>query len=74
MARDALINSWKARHEAHAKAKAAGKKEKFPTRRYNRCKLCGRRGGYMRFFCVCRICFRELAVNGDIPGLTKSSW
>ena len=74
MARDALINSWNAKNEAHAKAKASGRKEKFPTRRYNRCTLCNRKGGYMRFFAICRICFRELATNGDIPGVTKSSW
>ncbi len=74
MARDALIISWKNRHEEHARAKAAGKKVKFPTRRYNRCQLCGRRGGYMRFFGICRICFRELAINGEIPGVKKSSW
>ena len=53
---------------------AAGKKPKFPTRVYNRCKLCGRRGGYMRKFDLCRICFREKAVNGLIMGLKKSSW
>lgn len=52
----------------------AGKKPVFPTRIYNRCSLCGRRHGFMRFFGVCRICFRELATNGDIPGVTKSSW
>ncbi len=74
MARDALIISWKDRHAKAERARAAGKKVKFPTRLYNRCKLCGRKGGYMRFFGICRICFRELAINGDIPGLTKSSW
>ncbi len=74
MARDALIISWKGRHAKAEQARAAGKKVKFPTRLYNRCKLCGRKGGYMRFFGICRICFRELAVNGDIPGLKKSSW
>ncbi len=50
------------------------KKRIFPTRSYNRCKLCDRRHGFMRFFSICRICFRELACNGDIPGITKSSW
>ena len=60
--------------EAHLKAKAAGKKPSYPTRVYNRCKLCGRRHGYMRFFGICRICFRELAIRGEIPGVTKSSW
>lgn len=74
MARDALIISWKGRHAKAERERAAGKKVQFPTRLYNRCKLCGRKGGYMRFFGICRICFRELAVNGDIPGLTKSSW
>ncbi len=74
MARDALIISWKNKNEAKAKSIAAGKKPKFPTRAYNRCNLCGRKGGYMRFFGVCRICFRELAINGDIHGLKKSSW
>ena len=47
---------------------------KFSTRAYNRCKLCGRRHDYMRKFGVCRLCFRELAVNGLIPGVTKASW
>ncbi|MDO8648610.1 MAG: type Z 30S ribosomal protein S14 [Candidatus Peregrinibacteria bacterium] len=55
-------------------AKREGKKSKYPTRVYNRCTLCGRRHGYMRFFGICRICFRELACNGEIPGITKSSW
>lgn len=74
MTRDALIISWRNKNEAYQKTKAAGKKPRFPTRIYNRCTLCGRRHGYMRMFAVCRICFRELAMNGDIPGVTKSSW
>ncbi len=74
MARIALKNKQKAALEVYLKAKAAGKKSKFPTRIYNRCTLCGRRHGYMRFFKICRICFRELATNGEIPGITKSSW
>ncbi|MBI2453933.1 type Z 30S ribosomal protein S14 [Candidatus Peregrinibacteria bacterium] len=56
------------------KAIAAGKKIKFPTRVYHRCKLCGRIGGFMRRFEICRICFRELALRGLIPGVKKSSW
>ena len=40
----------------------------------NRCKRCGRPRGYMRRFGLCRICFRELALEGKIPGVTKSSW
>lgn len=74
MTRLALLNSQKKRMTAHTKAKAEGKKIEYSTRVYNRCSLCGRRHGYMRFFGVCRICFRELAVNGEIPGIKKSSW
>lgn len=74
MAREALVVSWQRRQEEHKKARAAGKKPKFPTRAYNRCKLCHRKGGYMRFFGICRICFRELATDGLVPGLKKSSW
>ncbi|MBN1420722.1 MAG: type Z 30S ribosomal protein S14 [Planctomycetes bacterium] len=47
---------------------------KFPTRRYNRCDLCGRRRGYYRKFRICRICFRTLASRGEIPGVRKASW
>ena len=74
MARTALVNRQKKGLEAFLKAKAEGKKPNMPTRVYNRCNLCGRRHGFIRFFGVCRICFRELASNGDIPGVTKSSW
>lgn len=47
---------------------------KYSTRAYNRCKVCGRSRAYMRKFGVCRICFRELASMGRLPGVTKSSW
>lgn len=50
------------------------KTPKFSTRKVNRCWRCGRRHGYMRDFKLCRICFRELSNNGQIPGVTKSSW
>ena len=40
----------------------------------NRCKICGRPRGYMREFEICRVCFRELASNGEIPGVKKASW
>lgn len=50
------------------------KEPKFKTRKYNRCRLCGRSGGFLRKFDLCRICFRELALKGEIPGVTKSSW
>jgi small subunit ribosomal protein S14 len=47
---------------------------KFPVRKRNRCRLCGRPRGYIRMFAMCRICFRKLALEGQIPGVTKSSW
>ncbi len=47
---------------------------KFKVRVYNRCRRCGRRRGYYRKFKICRICFRQLAGSGQIPGVTKSSW
>ncbi len=47
---------------------------KYAVRGYNRCKRCGRPRAYMRKFGLCRICFRELASQGLIPGVTKSSW
>jgi small subunit ribosomal protein S14 len=52
----------------------ANRKPKFTVRGYNRCKLCGRSRAYMRKFGVCRICFREMASSGKLPGVTKSSW
>ena len=61
MAKKALIEKWM-------------KTPKFSTRAYNRCHICGRHRGYMRDFQMCRICFRELASMGKIPGVTKSSW
>ena len=50
------------------------RKPKFTSRAYNRCQVCGRPRGYMRRFKLCRICFRELASKGEIPGITKASW
>jgi small subunit ribosomal protein S14 len=47
---------------------------KFSTRKRNRCPLCGRPRAYMRRFDMCRICFRSMANNGLIPGVTKASW
>ena len=48
--------------------------QKYSTREYNRCKICGRPHAYLRKFGVCRICFRELAYKGEIPGVKKASW
>lgn len=61
MARKALI----------AKAKRT---PKYSTRVVRRCWRCGRNRSYMRDFDLCRICFRELAENGDLPGITRASW
>lgn len=47
---------------------------KFKTQGYNRCMNCGRTRGYYRKFKLCRICFREMASKGDIPGVIKASW
>ena len=54
-----------------AKAK---KTPKFTARGYNRCPICGRPRAYLRKFDMCRICFRKLALEGKLPGVTKSSW
>ncbi|MFH0877847.1 MAG: type Z 30S ribosomal protein S14 [Candidatus Omnitrophota bacterium] len=61
MAKCSQINRWK-------------RTQKFSTRKHNRCRLCGRSGGYYRRFQLCRICFRELAWKGEIPGVKKASW
>ncbi len=52
----------------------ANKTPKFSTRKVSRCWKCGRKHGYLRKYDLCRICFRELAVKGEIPGVRKSSW
>ncbi len=61
MARQALIEKQK-------------KEKKYESREYTRCKLCGRSRGYMRDFGMCRVCFRELALEGELPGVKKASW
>jgi small subunit ribosomal protein S14 len=60
-----------AKQSQKAKAK---RKPKFSTRGTNRCPLCGRPRAYLRKFKMCRICFRQRALAGEIPGVTKSSW
>jgi small subunit ribosomal protein S14 len=49
-------------------------RRKYPTRVRHRCSQCGRPRGYMRKFRLCRICFRQLALEGKVPGVVKSSW
>jgi small subunit ribosomal protein S14 len=50
------------------------KKPKLGVRHRNRCWRCGRPRGFLRKFGICRLCFRQLALNGEIPGVTKASW
>lgn len=61
MPKKSLIEKWK-------------KRKKFVVREYNRCERCGREQGYMRKFKICRVCFRELAHQGVLPGVRKASW
>ncbi|PJA40624.1 type Z 30S ribosomal protein S14 [candidate division WWE3 bacterium CG_4_9_14_3_um_filter_34_6] len=61
MSRKGLIERWK-------------KAKKFKVREYHRCERCGRSKGFLRKFKVCRICFRELAHEGMLPGVRKASW
>lgn len=56
-----------------SKINKANRKPKYPTRRENRCKICGRPRAYMRFFGVCRLCFRDLAHRGELPGVVKAN-
>jgi small subunit ribosomal protein S14 len=55
-------------------ARSEGKKYKFAARKRNRCMRCGRPRGFIGKFKLCRICFRQLALAGEIPGVVKSSW
>lgn len=50
------------------------KKQKFDVRMRNRCSMCGRARAYMRKFGICRLCFRKLAQQGQLPGVIKASW
>ncbi len=52
----------------------ANRPAKYKVRAYNRCHRCGRPRAYYRKFGVCRLCFRQLALLGDLPGVMKSSW
>jgi len=60
-----------ARKSLIAKAK---RKPKFGVRAYNRCNRCGRSRAFLRKFGLCRICFREMSLRGEIPGVRKASW
>ncbi len=74
MARKALIVKAERKRKEVERAIKDGRKPKFPTRVYNRCKLTGRRHGFLRLFGISRIMFRKLASEWKLPGVTKSSW
>ena len=57
-----------------SKIAKSNRKAKFSSQQKNRCGICGRPRSYIREFNMCRICFRELALEGQIPGVTKASW
>lgn len=61
MAKKSKIASWK-------------KPKRYPVQEYNRCNRCGRPRAYIRHFGLCRICFREMALVGMLPGIRKASW
>ena len=61
MARKALINKQQ-------------RKQKFSTREYTRCTLCGRPHAVIKKYGICRVCFRKMANDGDLPGVKKASW
>ncbi len=50
------------------------RKPKFAVQQHSRCQICGRPRAYMRKFGICRICFRRLALTGELPGVKKASW
>ena len=56
------------------KVKTMKRKPLFKSRKQQRCAICGRPRGYIRFFNICRICFRSLASQGKLPGVRKASW
>ena len=67
--------SKKLKKEQHRRVTELVKKgKKHKTKYYNQCSRCGRRRGYFRQFGLCRICLRELAHKGELPGVIKSSW
>jgi len=57
-----------------ARIAKAKKTPKYKIRTRNRCLICGRARGFLRKFKLCRLCFRNLALRGEIPGIIKSSW
>jgi small subunit ribosomal protein S14 len=69
-----LLISQKGHMATTAKIAKTNKKPKFSSQHRNRCSICGRPRAYLRKFGICRLCFRGLALKGEIPGVSKSSW
>jgi small subunit ribosomal protein S14 len=69
-----LIACPKDKMATTAKIAKTNKKPKFSTQHRNRCSICGRPRAFLRKFGVCRLCFRGLALKGEVPGVSKSSW
>jgi small subunit ribosomal protein S14 len=74
MATSAKIAKTKERVEAIKAALEQKKKPKFACRMRNRCWRCGRPRAFLRKYGICRLCFRQLALNGEVPGVVKASW
>ncbi len=74
MAKKSMIIKARRKRERVARALVEGRTPKMATRAYNCCNNCGRTRAYFRFFGLCRICLREFARKGVVPGLRKSSW
>ena len=70
-----FAKSWRREDMAKTSMKIKQqRKQKFSTREYSRCKICGRPHSVLRKYGICRVCFRELAYKGQIPGVKKASW
>lgn len=74
MATKSHVARSKKLNEKLARAVKDGRKMKFATRAFHVCSVCGRTRGYLGNFDICRICFREKANAGELPGVRKSSW
>ena len=69
-----LLKDKKIQEEFKLARDSKAAKPKFSTRKHNRCQICGRPRAFLRKFGICRLCFRGLALRGEIPGISKSSW
>ena len=69
-----IAKTKKHRREANKLAREHKQKPKFKCRHRNRCRRCGRPRAFLRKKGLCRLCFRQLALNGEVPGVVKASW